>query len=82
MIHEPLSWLARELPVLGQRCPLMILPHDRSFVAACPIYHDSVYIGCTTILRDSLLAAELDSYPVELTSPIRGTIDWQPPEMT
>ena len=56
----------------------MILPHDRSFVAACPIYHDSIYIGCTTTLRDSLLAAELDSYPIELSSMIRGTIDWQP----
>mgnify|MGYP000843828509 FL=1 len=81
LIHEPLSWLTRDLPVLGQQCPLMILPHDRSFVAACPIYHDSVYIGCTTILRDSLLAAELDSYPIELSSMIRGTIDWQPPDL-
>ena len=78
VIHEPLSWLARDLPVLGQRCPLMILSQDRSFVAACPIYHDSIYIGCTTTLRDSLLAAELDSYPIELSSMIRGTIDWQP----
>lgn len=78
LIHEPLSWLARDLPVLGQRCPLMILSHDRSFVAACPIYHDSLYIGCTRELGDSLLAADLDSYPISLDSVIRGTIDWQP----
>jgi len=78
VIREPLSWLARELPWHTQRCPLMILSQDRSFVAACPIYHDSLYIGCTRELGDSLLAADLDSYPISLDSVIRGTIDWQP----
>ncbi len=78
VIREPLSWLARELPWHTQQCPMLILPHDRSFVAACPIYHDSVYIGCTRELGDSLLAADLDSYPISLDSVIRGTIDWQP----
>ena len=78
VIREPLSWLARELPLHTQQCPMLILPHDRSFVTACPIYHDSVYIGCTRELGDSLLAADLDSYPISLDSVIRGTIDWQP----
>ena len=78
VIREPLSWLARELPLHTQQCPMLILPQDRSFVAACPIYHDSLYIGCTRELGDSLLAADLDSYPISLDSVIRGTIDWQP----
>ena len=37
-----------------------------------------MYIGCTRELGDSLLAADLDSYPISLDSVIRGTIDWQP----
>lgn len=41
LIREPLSWLARELPALPRHCPLLILLKDHSFVAACPIYHDS-----------------------------------------
>ena len=78
VIREPLSWLARELSLHTQQCPMLILSQDRSFVAACPIYHDSLYIGCTRELGDSLLAADLDSYPLSLDSVIRGTIDWQP----
>lgn len=75
VIRKPLSWLAYEPPLHTQQCPVLILPHDCSFVMACPIYHNSMYIGCTRELGGSLLVADLDSYPISLDGVIRGTID-------
>ena len=73
LLQEPLSWLTRQAGELGRCAPLLIHAADGAFTAACPIYHDSIYMGVTRRFIEQLNASRPETIEIELDSPIPGS---------
>ena len=73
LLQEPLSWLTRHAGELGCRAPLLIHAADGGFTAACPIYHDSIYLGGSRRLIEQVIASRPETFEIELDSPIPGS---------
>ena len=73
LLQEPLSWLTRHAGELGCRAPLLIHAADGGFTAACPIYHDSIYLGGSKRFIEQVIASRPETFEIELDSPIPGS---------
>ncbi|WP_143755701.1 hypothetical protein [Sanguibacter keddieii] len=59
VLHRaPVSWLGdRTADDEHRRLPVFVWPADGSFLLACPVYHDSLYVSCSAQLVEDLRAA-------------------------
>ena len=73
LIQEPLSWLTRQAGEQGCCAPLLIHAADGGFTAACPIYHDSIYLAGSRRLIEQVIASRPETFEIELDSPIPGS---------
>ena len=75
LIQKPLSWLNRHARQQGLRSssPLLIYATNGTFTAACPIYHDSFYIGGSRGLIEQLIASSAEAFEIDPDSPIPGS---------
>jgi len=73
ILQEPLSWLIRHAGELGSCAPLLIHAADGAFTAACPIYHDSIYLAGSRRLIEQVIASRPETFEIELDSPIPGS---------
>ena len=73
LIQEPLSWLTRQAGEQGCCAPLLIHAADGGFTAACPIYHDSIYLGGARRFIEQVIASRPETFEIELDSPIPGS---------
>ena len=73
LIQEPLSWLTRQAGEQGCCAPLLIHAADGGFTAACPIYHDSIYLGGPKRFIEQVIASRPETFEIELDSPIPGS---------
>ena len=73
LIQEPLSWLTRQAGEQGCCAPLLIHAADGGFTAACPIYHDSIYLGGSKRFIEQVIASRPETFEIELDSPIPGS---------
>ena len=75
LVHEPLSRLTRHARQQGlrSRSPLLIRAADGTFTAACPTYHDSLYIGGSRRLIEQLIASSTEAFKIAPDSPIPGS---------
>ena len=68
LIQEPLSWLTRQAGEQGCCAPLLIHAADGGFTAACPIYHDSIYLGGSKRFIEQVIASRPETFEIELDS--------------
>ena len=73
LIQEPLSWLPRQAGEQGCCAPLLIHAADGGFTAACPISHDSIYLGGSKRFIEPVIASRPETFEIELDSPIPGS---------
>ncbi|MBF0721472.1 hypothetical protein [Sanguibacter inulinus] len=74
--RAPVSWLgARTADDEHLRLPVFVWPDDGSFLLACPIYHDSLYISCSTDLVDRLREASFEVLLVDRDAELPGECD-------
>lgn len=75
LIQKPLFWLNRHAKQQGLRSssPLLIYATNGTFTAACPIYHDSFYIGGSRGLIEQLIASSAEAFEIDPDSPIPGS---------
>lgn len=74
--RAPVSWLgARTADDEHLRLPVFVWPDDGSFLLACPIYHDSLYISCSTDLVDRLREAGFEVLLVDRDAELPGEGD-------
>jgi len=74
--RAPVSWLgARTADDEHLRLPVFVWPEDGSFLLACPIYHDSLYISCSTDLVDRLRDAGFEVLFVDRDAELPGEGD-------
>jgi len=74
--RAPVSWLgARTADDEHLRLPVFVWPDDGSFLLACPIYHDSLYISCSTDLVDHLREAGFEVLLVDRDAELPGEGD-------
>ena len=73
LVQEPLSWLTRQARQLGFPVPLLIYATDGTFTTACPVYHDSIYLGGSKRFITQVIAAWAETFEIELDSPIPGS---------
>lgn len=77
VLHRaPVSWLgARTADDEHLRLPVFMWPDDGSFLLACPIYHDSLYISCSTDLVDRLRETGFEVLLVDRDAELPGEGD-------
>ena len=73
LLQESLSWLIRHAGDLGCRAPLLIHAADGAFAAACPIYHDSIYLAGSRRLIEQVIASRPETFEIDLDFPIPGS---------
>ena len=76
VLHRaPVSWLGdRTADDDHLRLPVFVWPTDGSFLLACPVYHDSLYVSCSARLVESMREAgfEVEVIDREVEMPGEG----------